>query len=170
MKLFTDWGFNTDSWQGQRGEYWVLAQIVLILGLAVLPVYRPARWGALAPPLLYGLWGGAAILALAGLVLFFKGLIDLGKSLTPLPHPREDGQLVQSGVYGLVRHPVYSGVIFVAISWALYQLSLSHLLGACVLFIFFDAKARREEAWLAETYSEYGDYRQRVKKIIPWLY
>jgi protein-S-isoprenylcysteine O-methyltransferase Ste14 len=58
----------------------------------------------------------------------------------------------------------------VAIAWALYQLSLSHLLGTCVLFLFFDAKARREEIRLAQTYPDYGDYRQRVKKFAPWLY
>lgn len=170
MKLFTDWGFRANSWQGQRGEYWVLAQIVLVLGFAVLPVYRPANWSKLQPPELYGVWGLAAILGVLGLVLFAKGLLDLGNSLTPLPHPREDGQLVQSGVYGLVRHPVYSGVIFVAIAWALYQLSLSHLIGAAVLFLFFDRKACREEIWLTQTYPDYGDYRQRVKKFIPWLY
>lgn len=170
MKLFTDWGFSVDSWQGRRGEYWVLAQGVLILAFVVLPVYHPGSWSVLEPPLLYGLWSIAAVLGLAGLVLFAKGLLDLGTSLTPLPHPRQDGQLVQTGVYSLVRHPVYSGVIFVAIAWALYQLSLSHLLGAGVLFVFFDAKARREETWLAQTYPEYGDYRQRVKKFIPWLY
>jgi protein-S-isoprenylcysteine O-methyltransferase Ste14 len=170
MKLFTDWGFNSESWQGRRGEYWVLAQGVLILGFALLPVYRPAHWEILKPPLIYGLWGVAAVLSLIGLVFFVKGLVDLGNSLTPLPHPREDGQLVSSGVYGLVRHPIYSGVIFVAIAWALYQFSLSHLLGVAVLFIFFDAKARREESWLCQTYPDYENYRQRVKKIIPWLY
>lgn len=170
MKLFTDWGFSVDSWQGRRGEYWVLAQIVLILGFAALPVYRPTSWSALETPLLYSLWSAAALLGLAGLVMFARGLVDLGNSLTPLPHPRQGAQLVQSGVYGLVRHPVYSGVIFITIAWALYQLSLSHLLGAGVLFVFFDAKARREETWLAQTYPEYGDYRLRVKKFIPWLY
>ncbi|GAB4338018.1 MAG: isoprenylcysteine carboxylmethyltransferase family protein [Leptolyngbyaceae cyanobacterium] len=170
MKLFTDWGFKADSWQGRRGEYWVLAQGLLILGFALLPVYRPANWEIPKPPLIYGMWGVAAVLGLIGLVFFGKGLGDLGNSLTPLPHPREDGQLVQSGVYSLVRHPIYSGVIFVAIAWALYLFSLSHLVGACVLFLFFDAKARREEIWLAQTYPDYGDYRQRVKKFLPWLY
>jgi protein-S-isoprenylcysteine O-methyltransferase Ste14 len=116
------------------------------------------------------LWGLAAILGLSGLILFTKGLTDLGQSLTPLPYPRNDGQLVESGVYGLVRHPVYSGVIFVAIAWALYQQSLSHSLGALALFIFFAAKAKREELWLTEKYPNYAGYQQRVRKLIPWLY
>jgi protein-S-isoprenylcysteine O-methyltransferase Ste14 len=96
--------------------------------------------------------------------------VDLGRSLTPLPYPREDGQLVQSGVYSIVRHPLYSGLIFAALSWAVFQFSLSHLVGAVILFIFFDAKARREEAWLSEKYQEYPNYQERVKKLIPGLY
>lgn len=94
----------------------------------------------------------------------------MGQNLTPLPYPREDGQLVKSGVYSIVRHPLYSGLIFAAFSWVVFQLSLSHLIGAAILCAFFDAKARREEAWLSEKYPEYSDYQQKVKKLIPGVY
>ncbi|MDX2228864.1 MAG: isoprenylcysteine carboxylmethyltransferase family protein [Leptolyngbyaceae cyanobacterium bins.349] len=168
MGFLRDWGFSANSWQGQRGEYWVLVQVVLILGFAFLPSYP---FGVLPkPPLGYGIWAIAVVLAGVGLVLFVKGLLDLGHNLTPLPHPRNQGELVQSGVYGLVRHPVYSGVIFVAIAWALYLWSLSHLIGAVVLLLFFEAKARQEEAWLTQKHPDYLEYQQRVKKLIPWVY
>jgi protein-S-isoprenylcysteine O-methyltransferase Ste14 len=137
---------------------------------AFLPVYWPATWPVPTPPLVYGLWGIAAGLGICGLILFLKGLLDLGTSLTPLPHPREDGHLVQSGIYGVVRHPVYSGVVFVAIAWAIYQVSLSHLIAALLLGIFFDAKASQEERWLVQIYPGYEEYRQRVKKLLPWIY
>ncbi|HEY9648338.1 MAG TPA: isoprenylcysteine carboxylmethyltransferase family protein [Chroococcidiopsis sp.] len=171
MKLLTDWGFRWAGWRdGQRGEYWVVAQGLLLLGFVLLPVYRPA---AIAP-LLADIAGWTLAIAIAlGVVaaLFLgKGLFDLGQSLTPLPYPREDGQLVESGVYGIVRHPIYSGVLFGAIAWAVYTISLSHALAAIALLIFFDAKARREESWLAEKYPNYEAYRQRVKRLIPWLY
>jgi protein-S-isoprenylcysteine O-methyltransferase Ste14 len=110
------------------------------------------------------------VLELLALVLIAKGLLDLGRSLTPLPYPRDDAQLVQAGVYSLVRHPLYSGLIVAALSWVLYQRSLSHLAGAIVLFVFFNAKATLEETWLRQKYPEYDAYQQRVKKLIPWLY
>ena len=50
---------------------------------------------------------------------------------------------------------------------------MSSVLGvilAVVLFIFFDRKSRREEAWLMEAYPGYADYRGRVKKLIPGIY
>ncbi|MDX2242675.1 MAG: isoprenylcysteine carboxylmethyltransferase family protein [Leptolyngbyaceae cyanobacterium bins.302] len=168
MGLLRDWGFSSTSWQGQRGEYWVLLQIALILGFVILPVYPPGH--SPQPPILYWIWAGAAILAIAGVGFSLKGLLDLGENLTPLPHPRNDGQLVQSGVYGLVRHPIYAGVIFAAIAWALYQWSLSHLFGAFILFAFLDAKARQEETWLVQKHPDYLEYRHRVKKLIPWVY
>lgn len=169
MKLLTDWGFSTDSWQGQRGEYWVLAQAAIGLGFVALPAYRPPSLN-LSTPGLYGLWAITAALSLVALVFIAKGLVDLGHSLTPLPYPRNDGQLVRSGVYSLVRHPLYSGLIVAAFSWALYQVSLSHLIGTILVFVFFNAKASREERWLMQKYPEYADYQQQVKRLIPWLY
>ncbi|MCU0571204.1 MAG: isoprenylcysteine carboxylmethyltransferase family protein [Oculatellaceae cyanobacterium Prado106] len=171
MKLLSDWGFSWAGWQqGNRGEYWVLAQALLVLGFVLLPVYRLPN---LKPPVMVGLYlilPGAIALFLLALLFFGKGLLDLGQSLTPLPHPREDGQLVESGVYGLVRHPIYTGVVCGCLAWALYQMSVSHLLGAIAFFLFFNAKASREEQWLTEKYPDYPAYQQRVKKLIPWIY
>jgi protein-S-isoprenylcysteine O-methyltransferase Ste14 len=168
MGLFKDWGFTAESWQGKRGEYWVLVQGILILGFAVLPI---RHLGPIPqPPVVYGVWAIAAILGFVGITLFTQGLVDLGQNLTPLPHPRQDGKLIQTGVYAWVRHPVYGGVIFVAIAWAFYQWSLWHAIGAIGLFIFLDAKARQEETWLTQKHPDYESYRQQVKKLIPWVY
>jgi protein-S-isoprenylcysteine O-methyltransferase Ste14 len=171
MKLLSDWGFTPEGWRsGERGEYLVLLQGALLIGFVLLPVYRPVGWAIDSPALLSVRWGIAVALGLGASVLIIKGLLDLGRNLTPLPYPREDGQLVKSGVYSIVRHPLYSGLIFAAFSWVVFQLSLSHLIGAAILCAFFDAKARREEAWLSEKYPEYSDYQQKVKKLIPGVY
>ena len=171
MNIFKEWGFTREGWRnGNRGEYWVLLQGFLIIAFPFLPVYRPDGLQINSSELLYLIWGVAALLGFGGLVFLGKGLLDLGRQLTPLPYPKEDGQLVQSGVYGVVRHPVYSGVILLALSWAVFQVSLSHLIAATILFIFLNAKANKEETWLSEKYPEYPEYRQRVKKLIPWLY
>ena len=171
MKLLSDWGFTRKGWRsGERGEYLVLLQGALLIGFILLPVYRPVGWNLNSPTLLYLRWGLAAALGLAGIVLILKGLLDLGRNLTPLPYPKADGQLVRSGVYGLVRHPLYSGLIFAAFSWVVSQFSLSHLIATAILFAFFDTKARREEAWLTQKYPEYSDYQQQVKRLIPGVY
>ncbi|GAB4203342.1 MAG: isoprenylcysteine carboxylmethyltransferase family protein [Coleofasciculaceae cyanobacterium] len=171
LKRLQDWGFTRQGWRsGEHGEYLVLVQGALLIGFVLLPVYRPASWVLDSPNLLYLRWGIAAALGFSACLLIGKGLLDLGNNLTPLPYPKENGQLVRSGVYSIVRHPLYSGLIFAALGWVVLQLSLSHLIAAAVLFAFFDAKARREEAWLTEKYPDYSEYRQQVKKLIPGLY
>jgi protein-S-isoprenylcysteine O-methyltransferase Ste14 len=118
----------------------------------------------------YGVRGVAVAIALFALVLLGKGLVDLGHSLTPLPYPRDDGELVQTGVYGIVRHSLYGGIILGTFALSLWQFSLSHLAITLVLLLVLNAKAGKEEAWLQERYPAYADYRQRVKKLIPWVY
>ncbi|MEB3831699.1 methyltransferase family protein [Phormidium sp. CCY1219] len=169
-RLLTKWGLNEMSWRGDRGEYWFLAQAVLIVAFVLLPAYRPPGLNLPSAIAEYALWGVAGAIALVALILIGKGLLDLGGNLTPLPYPTENGELVQTGIYGIVRHPLYGGLILGAIAWSLVQLSLSHLLGVALLFAFLDAKSRREEVWLSEKYPEYFDYRQRVKKLIPLIY
>lgn len=169
MKLLSDWGFSRESWKGQRGEYLVVIQVVLMIGFFLMPVYRPA-WLTIDLPWLYGVWTIALCLALFGTFLVGKGLLDLGTNLTPLPYPKQAGQLVQTGVYGLVRHPLYTGLLSIAKAYALWHLSLTHFAGLLVWFLFFNVKADREEAWLTERYPDYPNYQQRVKKLIPWVY
>jgi protein-S-isoprenylcysteine O-methyltransferase Ste14 len=43
-------------------------------------------------------------------------------------------------------------------------------IATAALLVFFDLKARREERWLEEAYPGYGDYRRRVRKLVPFLY
>ena len=170
MKLLTDWGIGQDWWRGLRGEYWVIAQGILMAGFVIMPINQPS-FLELNPVILhYASWSFTAIFSILAGILLGRSLFDLGRNLTPLPHPRDDGQLVQTGIYKFVRHPLYSGVIYLALAYASWQMSWLHLLGAIALLIFFDAKARKEEAWLTEKFPEYANYSLAVKKLIPWIY
>ncbi|MEG4506863.1 isoprenylcysteine carboxylmethyltransferase family protein [Microcoleus sp. F6_B4] len=171
MKILTDWGFTREGWRNNsRGEYLVLLQGALLAGFVILPVYQLPGLKMQSTQLLYITWFLASIFGLSGLIFIIKGLIDLGKNLTPLPYPIENGELVQTGIYRIVRHPLYSGLILAALGWTIFQLSISHLIASAILIIFFDIKANREETWLLEKYPDYSDYRQRVKKLIPGIY
>ena len=170
MNQLKEWGFSAQWWRGDRGEYWVILQIVLFIAFVILPIYPNGAIATLSTAWQYGLLGVAALLGLIAVSLLISGVMALGTNLTPLPHPKDEGRLVTSGVYGLVRHPIYSSVIFAAIAYSLWQLSLSHAIGAVILFLFLDLKARQEESWLMEKFSDYEVYRSQVKKLIPWLY
>lgn len=149
---------------GARGELWVVLQGVLLLVYAVAPWSEPA-WTNSAMTAAVG-WG----FALAGGVLFACSVLNLGRSLTPLPRPLRDGRLVTQGAYALVRHPIYSAVILGTAGYGLVTENWLRLAITVVLFIFFDLKARAEERWLLEQYPEYATYKTRVKKLVPWIY
>ena len=148
---------------GKRGEGWVILQMILLFIIALAPRFEGFAfpdWLRLAG---WVLMAGGALFGLAALP-------QLGANLTPFPRPRAGGELVTSGVYALVRHPIYAGLIVAAFGWALVRMNVLGLFLALLLFAFFDLKSRREEAWLMEVYPDYADYRRRVKKLIPGIY
>ena len=170
MNLFKEWGFSAQSWRGEKGEYWVVGQIILSVAFVLLPIYPAIATDDLLPIWKYANWGITGTFGLIAMLFLLSGSRELGENLTPLPHPKHDGELITGGVYALVRHPIYSGVIFLAIAYSFWRLSLSHAIGAIVLLLFFDIKARKEESWLITKFPNYEQYRSQVKKLIPWIY
>jgi protein-S-isoprenylcysteine O-methyltransferase Ste14 len=139
----------------------------LLLGLVVLAgVAGPTYAGQFA------LLARAAGLALvvAGLILATRGLLDLRDALTPLPHPRDGAELVDTGSYALVRHPIYGGLVLASAGYALVVGSPLAFAGAAVLLGFFRLKSGREETWLRERYPAYEAYAAGTRRMIPWVY
>jgi len=151
----------------RRGQGWVAIQAVLLALIGSAGLLGPVWTGELG--LVTSSIG--AILLLGGLVLVVRGGRELVErdALTPLPYPRPEGRLVQTGVYGIVRHPIYSGLIIGAFGWGLLGASPASLVLAVALFAFFELKARREEAWLERRYPDYAGYRARTPRLIPWI-
>jgi protein-S-isoprenylcysteine O-methyltransferase Ste14 len=153
---------------GSRGEGWVALQF-LLLGVVILG--GAASLAGLTAPA----WNGAARVAstLAGIVLIVlganqarRGTRDLGSNLTPLPHPATGAELVESGIYGRVRHPIYGGILLGAAGWALLTAAPIAVAAALVLVPFFWAKSTVEERWLATRYPGYDAYRRRTRRFI----
>jgi len=111
-----------------------------------------------------------ATLLVAGGILAMRGIVDLREALTPLPHPRDGADLVDTGAYRLVRHPIYGGIVIGAAGYALLTASPLALAGAAILLGFFRLKSAREEAWLAARYPAYPEYRSRTRRMLPYLY
>ena len=85
---------------------WSLLTVQLLLLAAIMFLPGGDDWTA-AP------WvsGAAWLIEVAGLVVVAAGLLNLGRSATPLPTPVSDGRLRSDGLYRLVRHPIYSGLM-----------------------------------------------------------
>ena len=157
---------RTSDWlRNARGEWFVLAQTALMLAVLVAPKLdgRKAFRSGIS-----GATGG--LLCMVGLGFAVLGSIALGRNLSPFPKPKEKGTLVESGIFSVVRHPIYSGLSLAAAGWSLIWNSIAALVATLLLLTFFDIKARREERWLEEKFPGYSAYKSRVKKFIPFVY
>ena len=159
-------GQEVHWWQGRRGEAYVAVQAVLFALILFGPVSLPGLppWPAVLPSA-----AGGVLLAIGSLLSLCAGL-KLGANLTPLPHPGENATLVVGGLYRLVRHPLYLGVILMAWGWSLWVQGWLSLAGTLALMLLFDLKARREERWLMARFPAYAEYRKRVRRLIPFIY
>ena len=143
---------------------WALvgAQFGLLAALIILPAGD--LWSRGLVSLSAGgvlLVGGVVVAALAGL--------RLGPSLTPLPIPKDDGELVTSGFYHYVRHPIYTGVLLAGAGLVIAQASLGHLVGWVALWGVLALKALGEEKMLLDKYDGYGEYSARTGRFFHKL-
>ncbi|MEX2184557.1 MAG: isoprenylcysteine carboxylmethyltransferase family protein [Chloroflexota bacterium] len=151
---------------GPRGEGWVVLQVLLLLAVAVAGWWSGPDWSGVVR--VAGIAFGIMSIA-GGLILGARAVVDLGASLTPVPHPRDDAELVEHGVYALARHPIYGGIILAAFGWALLRGSAAALIVAVGLVVFFTLKSAREEFWLRQRFPGYAAYRSRTRRFIPWI-
>lgn len=152
---------------GRRGGGWVFIQVVLFWVLIAAGVRGQ---GDVQGSLLVLAVGLGTFLIVLGAVLIFQGIRGLRESVTPMPKPKPDARLVVDGIYAYMRHPIYVGVILVAFGWSVAMDSLYALIVALIYVVFYDLKARREEAWLREQYPGYAAYASHTKRFVPYVY
>jgi protein-S-isoprenylcysteine O-methyltransferase Ste14 len=136
-------------------------QLVLIVVIVVLPAGD--AWSL--PPSVDLL---ARLVEAIGLAVLAIGLINLGRSLTPLPTPVPDGRLQSGGLYRWVRHPIYSGIIALAVGSAARSGNPWTAVAAAALTGWFMSKARWEEQRLRARYPDYASYAARTPRFVPF--
>ena len=147
-----------------RGYFYVAIQFLLIAILFTAP-RQPEPYGALTP---YLSALGLGIMGLGALVLI-TSFIRLGKSLTANPVPKEDGQLVTSGLYSRVRHPIYFGLLLLAFGVVLDAGWWPQIVVALMLYLLLNIKAQFEESLLEKKYPDYKQYMLKTPRFFPRL-
>ncbi|MBV8338635.1 MAG: isoprenylcysteine carboxylmethyltransferase family protein [Candidatus Eremiobacteraeota bacterium] len=153
-----------------RGNRWVIAAFSIIGLLAgLLPAWcdrinfltfggDPIRWAGV---LLYAAGGALRLYPVFVLGNRFSGLVAIQAGHT----------LVTNGVYRVIRHPSYLGLITIMIGWGLAFRSWIGLLLAVLVIPVLVARIRAEEALLQEHFgAEYDAYRARTSRLIPGVY
>lgn len=146
----------------RKALIFVLGQFVL-LALLVLAPRTEQPYGA-ATPVLSAI--GVVLIAVA-LVTVLWSFAGLRRSLTASPIPKQDGQLVTTGLYRYMRHPIYSAILLAAIGVLLDAGYWPQLPIALLLYLLLNQKANFEEELLLARYPEYAKYQRITPRFLP---
>lgn len=95
----------------------------------------------------------------------------LGANWSGIPSVKKGHTLVTSGPYSVVRHPIYTGLMFGVTGSALVLGTYGSLVVILASAVVIAIRIRQEEKLMQERFGdEYTDYRKRAKTIIPWVW
>jgi protein-S-isoprenylcysteine O-methyltransferase Ste14 len=109
---------------------------------------------------------GMTVLAL---FILLVSAINLGRSLTANPVPLDKAELKTTGMYSLVRHPIYSAIVLLAIGRSVTSESFLVLVVGVLLVVLISIKARFEDRLLLKHYEGYATYAAKVGRMIPGI-
>ncbi len=110
-------------------------------------------------------------LTLAGMALAILARFFLGGNWSMNVTVKENHQLVRGGPYGIVRHPIYSGLILAILGTAIAEGEVRGLLAVILAIIGLRMKSLLEESFMTGQFGpEYAEYKRHVKGLIPFVW
>lgn len=143
-----------------------LAAIALLM-FNKIPV--PWLYKLLYPYSRLSFFGGAAVLAV-GLLFAVWARVHLGRNWSRSVTIKEGHELVQTGPYALVRHPIYTGILVGFVGTALAVGQVRGWVSVLFVLASFWMKLTLEEQWMREVFgAQYEEYARRVKALVPFV-
>ncbi len=151
-----------------------LAQIALVACAFFLLFGQPRGFGPLAARFLplsaTGAYLGFA-LTLAGIVIAIWARFFLGSNWSGTPTIKHGHELIRSGPYSLVRHPIYSGLLLAVLGTAIFMGEIRGLIALALAIAGFKWKSKTEESFMQEQFGvQYLEYKRHVKALIPFVW
>jgi protein-S-isoprenylcysteine O-methyltransferase Ste14 len=163
------WANRTEKRAGMRAE--APYRAVLFVGALIFAVPAHGYDGALRlwHIGLVGAWTCVVVEAL-GFATAWWARIHLGRLWSGQITKKEGHHVVDTGPYGLVRHPIYTGILVALYATTIAKGTVLGIIGAAIFTTGLWMKARLEERWLASELGaeEYAAYRRRVPMLVPF--
>jgi len=122
--------------------------------------FLPQKQIIQASPVSYFL--GILIIIIAFIIMLVS-IKDLGRNLSPFPRPINDSNLVTTGIYRFMRHPMYYSLIFISIGVFIIKSSIYYLFLTISLALIIKFKIALEEKYLMNKFKNYLLYKNEVK-------
>ncbi len=105
---------------------------------------------------------GFLIIIIAFIILFLA-IKELGRNLSPFPRPINNSNLITTGIYRFMRHPMYYSLIFISFGVFITKLSIYYLFLSISLALIIKFKIALEEQYLNNKFKNYLLYKNEVK-------
>lgn len=133
----------------------VLAQFVLAAVIVLSARWDPPPWGML-------------LLAMPGIVIAIWAWFRMGlRKIRVHPEATATTELIVSGPYAIVRHPMYSGLLWFTAALLIDPAALWRMVLWMMLSAVLYAKTLREEEAMRKRFPEYDAYCERVGRLLP---
>ncbi len=152
----------------------ILRSVIALIGVALLlisPKYVPASWlyRQLWPVGFWVFWLGAA-LTLAGLLFAVSAREYLGRNWSSSVTIKQGHELITTGPYAIVRHPIYTGILIGFLGMAIAIAQPRGFITLALFFLAFWLKLRIEEQYMRSQFGEtYAAYAHHTAALVPFL-
>jgi protein-S-isoprenylcysteine O-methyltransferase Ste14 len=147
----------------------VLVFVVVIVLLATTRI--PLRWlyFQLWPTGFWPFWLGAA-LTVAGILFAVWAREHLGRNWSRSVTIKQGHELITTGPYAVVRHPIYTGILAGFLGMAIAVSQVRGFIALALMFLVSWHKLRMEEEWMRSQFGEtYAAYARRTAAVVPYL-
>jgi len=142
-----------------------LSIAAILIGLPRMPL--PALGERLLPLAAWPFWLGAVLTA-AGLLFTVWARVHIGTNWSGVVTVKENHEFIQSGPYGIVRHPIYTGLLVALVGSAIARGEWRGVIAVAIVLWAFSRKLQTEERYMREQFDDaYRRYSDRVPALIP---
>jgi protein-S-isoprenylcysteine O-methyltransferase Ste14 len=151
----------------------ILRVLIFLIAIVLLSTTRiPLRWLYLQPwPAgLWPFWLGVAVMV-AGLLFAVWAREHLGTNWSRSVTIKQDHELITSGPFAVVRHPIYTGILTGFLGSAIALSEVRGFIAFVLIFLALSLKLRMEEQWMRSQFGEtYAAYAHQTAALVPYLF
>lgn len=147
---------------------------IVLMTLAVFLLFtrrfEPTVLGTRIVPSSEGAYYTGLVLTALGGALAIWARLFLGRNWSGFVTVKENHELVRSGPYAFVRHPIYAGFLLAILGTAIVEGQIRGFIAFVIALIAWHFKAQLEERFMVDQFGpQYEVYRQQVKALIPFI-
>ena len=150
----------------------ILRVLIFLIAIILLSTTRiPLPWLYLQvwPVGVWPFWVGAAV-TIAGLLFAVWGREHLGRNWSHSVTIKQGHELITTGPYAVVRHPIYTGILTGFLGMAIAISQVRGFIAFALIFLALWIKLRIEENWMRSQFGEtYATYAGQTAALVPYL-